>query len=738
MKRVLFSFFTLFIVSLPLFIQAQVPLKPRDPAVNGPQTFAIVLGVSKYKYIRPLTYADKDAELFSDYLKSPAGGALKEDNIFTLLNEKALNSTFWSKGFQWLKAKNLRKGDRLFIYLAGHGDAIDQDEFFFLSYDCNPAGDKNNYLAGGAIQLYNLKKKIANETAKGVDVFFIMDACRSNELPGGTEGQNFLNSAISEKKAGEVIMLATGAGQESLEDASIGNGHGLFTFYLVDGLTGVADTEGTPDNKVTFGEIKTYVDKHVPTIAQQRFKRKQDPYLCCNEASEKVIGQVDAVYLKKWLDFKKQTNKRGGTNSFEGNITYRPTYHADTLLVETYNAFNKAIKNNKLTGSESAEAFFAQLNKKFPDNPYTQDAKSTLADEFIKYAQNIVNNYLSCAELSVNQKRENFEAGLRLEKAIALAEDADFVSSLKGRMFFLKASGDFGPAGQNGTMETALQYAYNALATEPNAAYIQNRLATLHLENNRMDSAKYYAEKATRTAPKWLCALTTLALVQNKMANNNTNTPEQPKKKPPFKNGYKKFQFGGLAGGGISQYQVTNATPTANDTIRSASVTGRTKYDLGISGQINISDFFSIRPSVIVSIENSDIVYQKRGPTGQGLVNEIVPVKTQSVSVPIPVIVRFSTKKIAPYFTAGPVFSFVNQKADANADKLAVKPFNLLADAGLGVDIGLLKSHLVVSPEIKISRGFTDAKEQSDVSYSRIISKLNKQAFTFTVHIRAR
>ncbi len=89
--------------------------------------------------------------------------------------------------------------------------------------------------------MYNLKKKIAAETTKGVEVFFIMDACRSNELPGGAAGQNFLNTAISEKRVGETIMLATAAGQESLEDASIGNGHGLFTYYLVDGLTGSAE-----------------------------------------------------------------------------------------------------------------------------------------------------------------------------------------------------------------------------------------------------------------------------------------------------------------------------------------------------------------------------------------------------------------------------------------------------------------------------------------------------------------
>lgn len=739
MKKQLIVLLLLLFVSLPVLLHAQVPFKPRDPSVSGPQTFAIVLGISKYKFVRPLTYADKDALLFKDYLKSPAGGALKEENIFALLNEQALNSTFWTKGFQWLKLKNLQKGDRLFIYLAGHGDAIDQDEFFFLSYDCNPAGDKNNYLAGGAIQLYNLKKKIANETAKGVDVFFIMDACRSNELPGGTEGQNFLNTAISEKKAGEIIMLATGAGQESLEDASIGSGHGLFTYYLVDGLTGVADAEGTPDNKVTFGELKVYVDKNVPTIAQQRFKRKQDPYLCCTEASEKVIGQVDAVYLKKWIDFKKQTNKRGGTNSFNGDVSYRPLFHkADTLLQETYNAFYKAVKNNNLTGgNESAESFFLKLNKKFPDNPYTLDAKSTLADELVKHAQAIVNNYLSCASPSANQKRENYEAGVRLEKAIALAEDPDFANSLRARMYFLKASGDFGPAGQNGSVANGLQHAYNALAVEPNGAYIQNRLALLHLENNNIDSAKYYAEKATRTAPKWLCAFTTLNLINNKNSANNNKT-EQPKttKKSPFKNGYKKFQFGGVLGGGISDYQITVGTPTANDSLRSASVTGRTKFEVGLTGQFNVSDFISIRPSIVVSSENTDVIYEKRGQTG-GNVTELVPVKTTSIYVPIPVVIRFTTKKVAPYIMAAPVFNFVNQGA-ASANKLAIKSTDILADAGLGVDIGLLKSHLVISPEIKISRGLTDAKKQSDVSYSRIISKLNKQSYTFSVFIRAR
>ena len=84
---------------------AQAPPKPRDTTIQGSQTFAIILGISKYKYVRPLTYADKDAEMFRDYLKSPAGGKLSDDNIFILLNEQALSTTFWSKGFKWLDAK---------------------------------------------------------------------------------------------------------------------------------------------------------------------------------------------------------------------------------------------------------------------------------------------------------------------------------------------------------------------------------------------------------------------------------------------------------------------------------------------------------------------------------------------------------------------------------------------------------------------------------------------------------
>ena len=733
--KILISFITIILLCIStVLVEAQTPLKMRDATIKGPQTFAVVMGISKYKYVRPLAFADKDAEMFRDYLKSPGGGSIKEENIFCLLNNKATSANFWGKGFQWLKAKNLQKGDRLFIYLAGHGDAIDEDQFFFLSYDCNPAGDKNNYLVAGAIQLYNLKKKIADETTKGVEVFFIMDACRSSELPGGSEGQSFLNTAVSEKRAGEIIMLATGAGQESLEDASIGNGHGLFTYYLVDGLTGSAENPQAPDNKITYQEIQSYVDKNVPSIAQQQFKRKQDPYFCCNETTERIISTVDTAYLTKWLKLKKQQHKGPG-NSFEGT-TERPFRFtpADTTLLQTYDLFNKAIGNNKLTGQSSAEYYYESMNKKFSGNPYTLDAKSTLAVEFINLAQEKVNQYLTCQAVpDAKQKQDLYESGLRLERAIQLVseDDADYAKALLGRMYFLKASGDFGKDGKNGDVSIAFQNAYAALAIDPKGAYIQNKLALLHLENNRKDSALYYAEKATKTAPNWLCALTTLALVKN--------AADQPKndKKKTAKKQLARNSFGVVAGSGISQLRPTY-TDAANSNIIGVNPKDILKLDLGLIYQAGLGKNISIRPAAVISMEGGELIFESRPSTGGPITQEIVRLKNTSAGISVPVIIHFSNNKIAPFISLGPTFNYIiSQNADASK-RVPVKKSAFLGDAGLGMDIPIGKSKLILSPELRYTQGFNNQREDAGTELTNNLSALKKRGITFGIYLRGK
>src|SRR5688572_22665164 len=520
-------------------VAGQVAQTSQD--TSGHRTYAMIMGISSYKFIRPLSFADSDAELFRDFLKSGSGGKLADSNIYFLKNEEAKAANFLVKGMSWLRNRNLKAGDRLYIYLAGHGDAINQDEFFYLTYDCNPAGDKNNYLITGTIQLYNLKVRIAEASRKGVEVIFIMDACRTNELPGGGEGQQQLQAAISEKQAGEIIMLATGAGQESLEDPLIGTGHGLFTYYLVDGLSGLADTEGAHDNLVTLAELEKYIATTVPAYAQQKHNRKQNPFLCCDESKKKVISKVDTAFLKKWIQTKNLSGRirgnylpvnRGGVSAGRGFKASGLYDISDTTILELYNSFNRALKDFNLTGNgNSAEEYYQQLNKLAPTNNYTIDARLSLATEYINFAQSKINLYLEGRDVSSIQRiraqldaddksdevtnsldrmekvaRQDFsEVGDMLDRAIEYAEvdDENFRKKLLAKRFFFKAQGYFDRGSSSTGLRLAIQDAMQAYRADPSAAYILNTLSSLQLDNNKPDSAIYFGRLAVAQAPLW-------------------------------------------------------------------------------------------------------------------------------------------------------------------------------------------------------------------------------------------
>ena len=530
-----------FLATILVFGLIQTDVAGQASSQDGERkTFAMIMGISTYKFIRPLSFADSDAELFRDFLKSPAGGKIPDSNIYFLKNEEAKAANFLVKGMSWLRNRNLKAGDRLYIYLAGHGDAINHDEYFYLTYDCNPAGDKNNYLITGTIQLYNLKVRIAEASRKGVEVIFIMDACRTNELPGGGEGQQQLQAAISEKQAGEIIMLATGAGQESLEDPLIGTGHGLFTYYLVDGLTGQADN--SHDNLVTLEELENYIATTVPAYAQQKHNRKQNPFLCCDESKTKVIAKVDTVFFKKWLQTKKLTGQirnsdgslitRGGVAIGRGFNTRGVYQLSDTTILELYNSFNRALREFYLTGnSHSAEGYLQQLNKLAPTNSYTIDAKLSLATEYINFAQSKINLYLEGRDVSSIQRirsqldaddksdeitnsldrmekvaRQDFsEVGNLLERAIDYAEvdDDGFRKKLLAKRFFFKAQGYFDRGASTTGLRMAIQDAMQAYRADPTAAYILNTLSSLQLDNNKPDSAIYFGRLAAAQAPLW-------------------------------------------------------------------------------------------------------------------------------------------------------------------------------------------------------------------------------------------
>ena len=126
-------------------------MQPESPAGT---TYALIVGISTYQYLTPLKYADVDAALFKQYLMSDAGGNVRPENILYLVNGDAKGGTLNGRALPWIGNRKYSAGDRLYIYLAGHGDAMDEYEYFFLGSDLSTGNDgaKNNYTAGFTLQ----------------------------------------------------------------------------------------------------------------------------------------------------------------------------------------------------------------------------------------------------------------------------------------------------------------------------------------------------------------------------------------------------------------------------------------------------------------------------------------------------------------------------------------------------------------------------------------------------------
>ena len=58
-----------------------------QPSNFPANTYALIIGISDYEYIKPLKYADQDANLFMRFLLSPSGGSVPRSNILFVTND---------------------------------------------------------------------------------------------------------------------------------------------------------------------------------------------------------------------------------------------------------------------------------------------------------------------------------------------------------------------------------------------------------------------------------------------------------------------------------------------------------------------------------------------------------------------------------------------------------------------------------------------------------------------------
>ncbi len=509
---------------------------------NGADTakgdvYAIIMGVSTYPGVTPLKYAHADALLFSKFLQTPSGGNTRPENIKLLLNENANKNDFWG-ATGWLKNKNLKKGDSLYLYFSGHGIATTENVFYFLPYDCYPNKDENNYEMTGTIEISRVKYLVVKRYVDlGVKVILIMDACRSDEIPRDKETPiNYTNESIVQKQMGEIMLLSTGNGQVSIESSSIGNGHGLYTYYLIDGLAGAADKEPFGDNngKVTLDEIGGYLKIMVKKRAKTDFSIDQIPWSCCAEKDLETITKVDPQTLSAWEKNKGMQQMSTDQNLFAVN-TAGPGIKGgdfsknDTAQITIYNRFVEALTEDNLSGEASAETFYYEMEKQWPGNNLTEDAKYSLAAKYLNFCQQKINLFLNgkgLVHIIFMEKDQNendnsafndlgeqikklktlvttgFDvADTLMGKALALLKkDPALVDQFLPQSYFINTMAAY--SSKRKKLEDILQYCRKVIETDSISAAGYLLMGWIY-QDMQNDSCKYYFEKAAAKAPKW-------------------------------------------------------------------------------------------------------------------------------------------------------------------------------------------------------------------------------------------
>ncbi len=236
------------------------------------------MGVSDYKSpdIPDLRYAHRDTQSFYEILAKPideGGMGVAKPNIQFLMNEQATSTNVKEALTDFLKSAI--EEDIVIIYFAGHG-APDPDRpkvLYLLTHDSDL-----NRLAATLIKMQEIQDALKDYiAAKTVLVF--ADACHSRGVTGtvatrGLAGSELVNEYLAELARTRASMLtfsASDVNQLSQEDAKWGGGHGVFTYYLLEGLKGNADSNG--DRFVRLEELVSYVNDHV----RRNTKAQQNP-----------------------------------------------------------------------------------------------------------------------------------------------------------------------------------------------------------------------------------------------------------------------------------------------------------------------------------------------------------------------------------------------------------------------------------------------------------------------------
>jgi len=257
------------------------------------EKWALLVGINNYPNdISPLRYCVADVVAFRDALVNVAG--FKRDKIF-LMTDK-MEGQMEPTNINVVKrlgilAKQVQPQDTFVFYFSGHG-IVNDGSSFLLAVNSDTA--TQDTLEMSAVPLDRVSKILS--LVKAQQLLTVIDACRNNPETGRSGEDNVLTDDFS--KGFKIRRSSSNGGQPSvsatLYACNVGErayewadkGHGVFSYYLLEGLNGEAvNSQG----EVTVTGLAEYTQSKVVKWAEEFRGKRQTPWLSLQGGAKLVL-----------------------------------------------------------------------------------------------------------------------------------------------------------------------------------------------------------------------------------------------------------------------------------------------------------------------------------------------------------------------------------------------------------------------------------------------------------------
>lgn len=469
----------------------------------GGKTYALLVGISKYKKSElALQFAHEDANLFDKLLESPLGGGLPPDQILLLKNEDATTAAV-RNGFQDFLKRRAGKNDTVIILIAGHGtvEIPGSKNAFILTYDSDPQD-----LTSTALPMAEVRSLFEDQLSKVGRVLLFVDVCKAGTI--GSIQNTTVNADVERlgDTPGDLFgLLASRPREISIEGPQFGGGHGVFSYYVVKGLEGAADTD--KDGSVDADELIKYVSEEVPmATGNKQHPREFGNYENSLKLSDLTKPGIPLAGFPMILDSRSGEPALFAAAQQAGERLPSPQTAADLAR------FSAAIQSGAILPGQPNNAFDAlrALQAELTPERYTETGNQ-LRIALENRAQDVLLRYLAGDQSP--QTEAQFQQGSRyMEAARTLTQESLF---LEGRQdFFAGRALLFEKNFANAAADLE-----QSVRIDPGAAYGYNALGIAYLEQGQFSKAIPAFHDAAHRAQHWSYPLHNAALAYTEMGD---------------------------------------------------------------------------------------------------------------------------------------------------------------------------------------------------------------------------